>query len=178
MHRILWRKYPHGPEFPVPCPEISGASSDISGPYFPVNEQISGGAINTPPPTSGQTSSLTLKSTIRASSDLADLPIQPLISADPWRIEEGGPDLHLYQADFHFPLILLRAPLLGFPLGKPSTLCTHLCVFVTDPCCLRAPNSLWVVPQTVVVKAPAFALKDPIVEGEPYLCGLVHRRRR
>ena len=168
MHRILWRKYPHRPEapvhgrkYPVLVRKYPVLSPDISGPCFPVNGQISGGAINTPPPTSGQTSSLTLKSTIRASSNLADLPIQPLISADLWRIEGGGPNLHLHQAVFYFPLILLRAPLLGFPLGKPSPLCTHLCVFVTDLCCLGAPNPLWVVPQTVVVKAPASALKEP-----------------
>ena len=135
--------------------------SDISGACFLCNGQISWRGINTPPPTSGQTSSPTLKSTIRASSDLQLLPIHPSISADLWRIEGGGPDLHLHRVVFHFPLILLRAPLLGFPLGKPSPLCTHLCVFVTDPCCLGAPNPLWVVPQIVVVKAPASVLKEP-----------------
>ena len=160
--------FPHGAEilvcgqkYLVSVRKYPVLSPDISGPYFLVNGQISGGAINTPPPTSGQTSSLILKSTIRASSDLADLPIQPLISADLWRIEGGGPDLHLHQAVFHFPLILLRAPLLGFLLGKPSPLCTYLFVFVTDLCCLGAVNPLWVVPQTVVVKTPVSVLNEP-----------------
>ena len=83
---------------------------DISGVRFLCNGQISWRGINTPPPTSGQSSSPTFKSTIRASSDLQLLPIHPTISADLWRIEGEGPDLHLHRGVFHFSLILLRAP--------------------------------------------------------------------
>ena len=83
---------------------------DISGARFLCNGQISWRGINTPPPTSGQDSSPTFKSTIGASSDLQLLPIHPTISADLWRIEGEGPDLHLHRAVFHFSLILLRAP--------------------------------------------------------------------
>ena len=89
--------------YPVLGPDISGAS-------FLCNGQISWRGINTPPPSSGQESSPTFKSTIRASSDLQLLPIHPTISADLWRIEGGGPNLRLHRAVFHFSLILLRAP--------------------------------------------------------------------
>lgn len=85
-------------------------SPDISGGCFLCNGQIYWRSINTPPPTSGQSSSPTFKSTIRASSDLQLLPIHPTISADLWRIEGGGLNLRLHQAVFHFSLILLRAP--------------------------------------------------------------------
>ena len=85
-------------------------SPDISGGCFLCNGQISWRGINTPPPTSGQMSSPTLKSTIRASSDLQLLPIHPSISADLWSIEGGGPDLHLHQAVFHFPSFYSGTP--------------------------------------------------------------------
>ena len=145
-YAVLVRKYP-------------ALGLDVSGPCLPVQQADSWRGYKYPSTYLWTNSSPTLKSTIRASSDLPLLPIQPPISADLWRIEGGGPDLHLHRAVFHFPLILLRAPLLGFPLGKPSPLCTYLCVFVTDLCCLGAPNPLWVVPQIVVVKAPDSALK-------------------
>ena len=89
--------------YPVRGPNISGGC-------FLCNGQISWRGINTPPPTSGQVSSHTFKSTIGASSDLQLLPIHPTISADLWRIEGEGPDLRLHRAVFHFSLILLRAP--------------------------------------------------------------------
>ena len=37
-----------------------------------------------------------------------DLSIPPLKFIDLWRIEGEGPDLHLYQAVLHFPLIHLK----------------------------------------------------------------------
>ena len=64
--------------------------------------------------------------------ELQDLPIPPPKLVDIRRIEGEGPDLHLHQAVLHFPLIHLRDPLLGFPLGKPSLLLYSLVVFVTD----------------------------------------------
>ena len=49
-----------------------------------------------------------------------DLPIRPPKLVDIRRIEGEDPDLQLHQAVLHFPLSLLRAHGLGFPLGEPS----------------------------------------------------------
>ena len=96
--------------FPVLVRIYPVLGPDISGVLFLCNGQNSWRGINTPPPTSGQVSPPTFKSTIGANSDLQLLPIHPTISADLWRIEGEGPDLRLHRAVFHFSLILLRAP--------------------------------------------------------------------
>ena len=50
------------------------------------------------------------RSTFKSSPSPWYLPMPPPNQAHLWRIEGEGPDLHLHQADFYFPLILLRAP--------------------------------------------------------------------
>ena len=49
-----------------------------------------------------------LSSITSKSSNRRDLSIPPPKLVDFWRIEGEGPDLHLHQAVFHFPLIHLR----------------------------------------------------------------------
>ena len=41
-------------------------------------------------------------------SNQLDLPTPPSKLVYLWRIEGEGPDLHLHQADLHFPLISLE----------------------------------------------------------------------
>ena len=102
--RCMDRKYPVLVRiYPVLGP-------DISGPCLPVQREDFWRGYKYLSTYLWTNSSPTSKSTIRASSDLQLLPIHPSISADLWRIEGGGSDLHLHQAYFHFPLILLRVP--------------------------------------------------------------------
>ena len=49
-----------------------------------------------------------LKDSIQELTHLLDLPFPPPKFIDLWRIEGEGPDLHLHQAVFYFPLIHVR----------------------------------------------------------------------
>ena len=56
-----------------------------------------------------------------------DLLPQPPKAIDLWRIKGEDIDLHLHQADLHFPLRFLRAPCLGFLCANPRLWFHHLC---------------------------------------------------
>ena len=75
-------------------------------------------------------------------SNLQELLPQPIKFVETWRIDGGDLDLHLHQAVLHFPLYLLRAHGLGFPLGelRPIVELITCCLVVCDRIRLGAPN--------------------------------------